>query len=150
MPVETTGLITKLLGPFFSLFGTMRKRQQARRWRGNWEAYNLQGRQLTEPMGGAGLTTVSLAPWWKFSVKLTFACYDTDTHGQPTRHQTGHIKIDPDDVAAATRIGRYLDSAEVYEQRLTMIDKDTVLVIPIPAHSALGDVYRKHGWRRKQ
>jgi hypothetical protein len=148
MPIEPWSL-TKLLGPLFSGFRTMGKRRQAQRWVGNWEAYNLQGRDLAQPMSGAGPTIVSLAPWWKFSAKLTFSCHDTDAHGQPTRHQTGHIKIDPDDVDAATRSGRYVKTAEVYEQRLTMLDKDTVLVIPIPSHSTLGDVYRKHGWRRK-
>lgn len=58
--------------------------------------------------------------------------------------------LDPNDPEAATRIGRYLDSAEVYEQRVRMLDKDTLLVIPVPERSTLGNVYATHGWRRKR
>jgi hypothetical protein len=57
--------------------------------------------------------------------------------------------MDPNDPDSATRIGRYLNSAEVYEQRLTMIDNDTILIIPVPDGATLGNVYGKHGWRRK-
>jgi len=49
---------------------------------------------------------------------------------------------------SATRVGRYVDSAEVYEQRLTMLDNDTILIIPLPERSTLAG-YTKHGWRRK-
>jgi len=148
MAVET-GLITRALSTIFSLVGNIRKRNTAQRWVGNWEAYSLIGRNLAEPMKGAGPATVSLPRWWKFSAKLTFGCYDCDEQGQPTRHQKGHILIDPDDPDAAKRVGRYVDSAEVYEQRLRMLDNDTILIIPIPEHSTLGNVYGKHGWRRK-
>jgi hypothetical protein len=131
MAVET-GLITRAVSTIFSVVSNMRKRSIARRWVGNWEAYSLVGRDLTEPMKGAGPATVSLPRWWKFSSKLTFGCSDCDEQGQPTRHQTGHLFIDPNDPDAASRVGRYVDSAEVYEQRLRMLDNDTILIIPIP------------------
>ena len=99
-------------------------------------------------MQGAGPTKVSLPRWWKFSAKLTVECYDCDAQGAPTRHQAGHILIDPNDSDAATRVGRYVDSAEVYEQRLRMLDNNTILIIPVSEHSTLGNVYGKHGWRR--
>lgn len=134
----------------FSLFGTIRRRQNSRRWVGHWEAYNLVGRDLAQPMKGADTADVSLPGWWRFSTKLTFECYDCDGQGRPTRRQTGSILMDPNDPNAATRVGRYLDSAEVYEQRLTMLDNDTILIIPVPERSTLGNVYAKHGWRRKR
>jgi hypothetical protein len=133
-----------------SLFSSIRRRKQAQRWVGEWEAYDLKGRDLAEPMKGAGPATVSLPDWWKFSAKLTFECYECDAQGVPTRQQRGHISVDPDDPEAATRVGRYLDSAELYEQHLRMLDNDTIIIIPIPEHSALGDIYGKHGWRRKR
>jgi hypothetical protein len=77
-------------------------------------------------------------------------CHDCDEKRQPTRHQAGHILIDQNDPNAATRRGRYCDSAEVYEQRLQMLDKDTILIIPVSGHSTLGDTYAKHAWRRKR
>jgi hypothetical protein len=101
-------------------------------------------------MHGAGPAKVSLPPWWKPSGKLTFDCYDCDGQGQPTRRQTGYIFIDANDPDAATRRGRYLDSAEVYEQRLRMLDKDTILIIPVSENSTLGNAYARHAWRRKR
>jgi hypothetical protein len=98
-------------------------------------------------MQGASATRVSL-PRWPLSGKLTFACHEIDKQGQPARYQTGHIMLDPNNPTAAMRVGHYTDSAEIYEQRLTMLDNDTI-IIPIPEHSTLGDVYAKHGWRRK-
>jgi hypothetical protein len=145
-----TGLIGRALSTLFSLFGRIRGRQNAQRWVGRWEAYNLVGRDLAEPMKGAGPTDVSLPRWWTVSAKLTFECYDCDAQGEPTRSQTGYILIDPNDPCTATRVGRYLDSAEVYEQRLTMLDNDTILIIPVPERSTLGNVYAKHGWRRRR
>jgi hypothetical protein len=149
MAVET-GLITRALSTLFGIVGSFRKRQSAKRWAGSWKAYDLVGRNLGGPMQGAGPASVALPRWYKFSTKLTFDCYDCDAQGTPTRHQAGHIIIDQNDSEAATRVGRYLDSAEVYEQRLKMLDKDTIIIMPVPAHSILGDVYGKHGWRRKQ
>jgi hypothetical protein len=149
MAVET-GLIGRALSTLFSLFGTIRKRRDAQRWVGDWDPYNLVGRNLAEPMKGASSTKVSLPGWWKFSTKLTFECYDCDEHGRPARRQTGHILIDTNDPSAATRVGRYVDSAEVYEQRLTKLDNDTILIIPVPERSTLGNAYATHGWRRKR
>jgi hypothetical protein len=114
MAVETS-LIGRALSMLFSLFGTIRSRQNAKRWVGHWDAHDLVGRNLAEPMKGAGPTDVSLPRWWTVSAKLTFKCYDCDAQGQPTRRQAGHILIDPKDPCAATRVGRYPDSDEVYE-----------------------------------
>ena len=149
MAVET-GLIGRFLSMLFGLFSRVRTRHQAQKWVGDWEAYNLRGRDLAEPMEGAGPTKVSLPGWYKFSAKLKFECYDCDAQKRPSRHQAGHILVDPSDPEAATRVGRYLDSAELYEQRLRMLDNDTILIMPVPEHSTLGDVYGKHGWRRKR
>src|SRR5258706_134730 len=149
MAVET-GLIARALGAIVNVVGNLRNRKSAQRWVGKWEAYSLVGRDLAEPMKGAGPATVSLPRWWKFSSKLTVECYDCDEQRQPTRHQTGHLDLDPNDPDAAKRVGRYIDSVEVYEQRLRMLDNDTILIIPIPEHSTLGNVYGKHGWRRKR
>jgi hypothetical protein len=44
MMVET-GLIGRALSTPFNLFGTIRRRQNARKWVGHWEAYNLVGRE---------------------------------------------------------------------------------------------------------
>ena len=152
MPIETglIGLITRTLGGLFNVFGGMRHRRQAQRWVGVWEPYNLVGRDLAEPMKGGGPATVSLPPWWKFSTKLSVECYDCDEHGQPLRRQTGHITIHKDDPDAATRIGHYTGSAEFYEQRLRMLDTNTIFITPVPGGASLGDIYGKHGWRRKR
>ena len=144
-----TGLFARGLTLLMSLFRGLRRRNYAKRWTGNWEAYTLRGRHLSEPMRGAGPATVSLGRW-TLSGKLQFACYECDAQGTPTRYQAGHIMLDPNDPEAATRIGRYLDSAEVYEQRVRMLDKDTLLIIPVPERSTLGNVYATHGWRRKR
>lgn len=145
-----TGLIGRIVTTLFSLFGAIRRRKDAQRWVGRWEAYNLVGRDLAKPLKDAGPTDVSLPRWWTGSTKLTFECYDCDAQEHPTRRQTGYILIDPNDSNTARRVGRYLDSAEVYEQQLTMLDSDTILIIPVPERSTLGEAYGKHGWRRKR
>jgi len=147
MAIET-GLIGRAFGALWSLVDSIRRRRNARSWAGHWEAYNLVGRDLTEPKQGAGFTHFILPSWWTFSSTLTFECCECDARGQPTRQQKGNI--DPNDPRAATRVGRYLDSAEVYEQRLTMLDQDTILILPVPDRSTLGNVYGRHGWRRKR
>lgn len=149
MALETS-LIGRVLGMFFGLFRVMSRRRNAGKWVGQWVAHDLVGRNLAQPMKGAGPAKVSLPGWWTFSSKLAFECYETDAHGQPTRHQIGRIDLDPDDPHRATRKGRYLDSAEVYEQRLTMLDDDTVLILPVPGRCVLGDDYRAHGWHRQR
>jgi hypothetical protein len=149
MAVEP-GWIAKAFSMLFGFVGRMRRRHHAQRWTGQWEAYYVIGRDVGGPMAGAGPATVSLSPWWKLSEQLTFACYDCDEKGQPTRHQTGHIQIDRDDPNAATRRGHYLDSTELYEQQLRIRDKDTIIIMPVVGHSTLGDTYAKHAWRRKR
>ena len=146
-----TGLIGRALSMLSSLVGAILRRRQTQRWVGHWQAYNVEGRDLAEnPMKGAGPTDVFLPHWWTVSTKLKFQCYDCDSQGQPTRHQTGHISLDSTDPDSATRVGCYLDSDEFYEQRLRMITNDKVLIIPVPERSTLGNVYGKHGWRRIQ
>jgi hypothetical protein len=130
-----------------SLGTGIRRRHNARKWVGEWEAYDLVGRTLSQRMARAGPTTVTLAGL--FSDKLTFECYDCDANGTPTRRQKGSIRLDADDPTTAKRIGQYLDAVEIYEQRLRMIDDDAIVILPVPSGSSLGDVYGKHGWRRK-
>jgi len=60
----------------------------------------------------------------------------------------------PNDPDAATRTGWYIGTAEVYEQRLRLIDPNTILVIPVPGNSMLGNIYGKHAgdgsiWSRR-
>lgn len=143
-----TGVAARALGMLGSLGTTLRRRSLAKKWVGEWEAYDLVGRNLGPRMKGAGPTTVTLSIW--FSDKLTFTCYDTDANGKPTRQQQGHIRLSPDDPTKAKRTGKYLDAVEIYEQVLHLHDDDTIVIIPQPQGSSLGDVYGKHGWRRKK
>ena len=146
MPIEA--VLLKLVSPLLNLVGQATKRRQAKRWVGAWEAHDVVGRDIGGRMHGAGPATVTL-PAWKTSAKLYVDCYDCDDHGIPTRYQKGHIIIDPNDPDAATRTGWYTGTAEVYEQRLRLIDPNTILVIPVPGNSMLGNIYGKHAWRRK-
>ncbi|SRR5258706_15092595 len=120
---------------------------------GTWEAYNMDGRTVDNtPMPGAGLTVVSSKPhWWSAnSAVLDVRAQDIDASSGHTRDHEGHIVIDPAFPWLATRIDRYADSNEISEQRLVIgPDFSIVYVFPVATVATLGDVYRKHAWRRK-
>lgn len=141
--------LIKIFASLRALAHSFRNRRNAARWIGCWEAYELSGRNPGRRIAGAGPTTITL-PRWSLSAELAFEGFECDSQGHPTRRQTGRILQDQNDSDAATRRGRYLDSAEVYEQRLKMIDKDLILIFPVPASSTLGNVYAPHAWRRKR
>lgn len=119
---------------------------------GTWEAYNIHGRLVDAiPMEGAGLTVVSSKPhWWSDnSAVLNVRAQDINTSTDDVRDHDGYIVFDPAVPWLATRIDRYPDSNEIAQQQLLMTpDSDIVYVFPIATGATLGDVYRKHAWRR--
>jgi len=101
-------------------------------------------------MAGAGPTVVSLkSRWWSVDAGvLDFESFDIDNTGERRRHN-GRIVMDPRVPWMATRIDRYEDSHEVAQQHLVISQDPSVLyVFPIPSGSTLGNVYKKHAWRR--
>lgn len=124
----------------------------ARKLVGTWEAFNIDGRTIdTTPMPGA--TVVSSRRWWAADAGvLDVRAQDNDASTGRTRRHSGTIVFDRANPWLATRILRYADSNEISQQRL-QIDPDDcgiVHIFPDPTVATLGDVYRKHVWRRKR
>jgi hypothetical protein len=137
----------------WELIARYRAWQAARKLVGTWVAYNMHGRMVdTTPMAGAGLTAVSAKGHWLSadSAVLYVRSQDTTISSGETRDHDGHIVFDPVIPWLATRIYRYADSNEIAEQRLVIgPDYNIVYVFPVATVATLGDVYRKHAWRRK-
>ena len=118
---------------------------------GEWTAYCLEGRHLSQtPMAGAGPTVVSLkSHWWSADAGvLDFESFDIEAGGKRRSHN-GRIVMDSRVPWMATRIDRYEDSYEVAQQHLVIgRDPSVVYVFPIPSGSTLGNVYAPHAWRK--
>jgi hypothetical protein len=118
---------------------------------GEWTAYDLDGRSLSQtPMAGAGPTVVSLkSRWWSADAGvLDFESFDIDATGKRRSHN-GRIVMDPKVPWMARRIDRYEDSHEVAQQHLVISrDPSVVYVFPMPSGSTLGNVYAPHAWRK--
>jgi hypothetical protein len=155
----------RLLGPLFGFFlGVLASvlvtqfwefrtrygtHKAARKLVGEWTAYNLEGRGLSQkPMERAGPTVVSLKSCCLSANAgiLDFESYDIDDTGKRRPH-SGCIMMDPRVPWMATRTDRYEDSRKVVQQRLVIgRDPSVVYVFPIPTESTLGNVYSPHAW----
>jgi hypothetical protein len=113
----------------------------ARPYAGVYAAENIEGRG-TRPMQGASLTFVSPRRLWSRDPGiLDVYAYDLDSD-QGRREHGGNIVPDPSCPFQAARTVRYLKPFEVSQQRIEMIDHNTLLVTPAePA-------YRRHVLRR--
>lgn len=93
-----------------------------------WEAAEIHGRvEASDPMPGAGLTTISLLTPWSNS--LVVRGYDINPDGSHREHE-GKIMPDPHHPTGFRRTVRYLASAEVSYQRIEVLAPDRLLVIP--------------------
>ena len=148
------GIVASLIATFlWELPARRRAYRAAAKIVGEWEAYNIEGRTVTTPMKGAGITEVYLqSRWWSpDSGVLGFHSVDIDSSTGRIRKHDGTIVLDPVNPWLATRIDRYADSNEISQQRLEIDPNDcnTVYIFPDPTVATLGDAYGKHAWRRK-
>lgn len=147
------GILASILAShYWEYLARCRAHKAARKLVGEWTAYDLEGRGLSQaPMKGAGPTVVSLkSRWWSAEAGvLDFESYDKDDATGKRRPHNGRIVMDPRVPWMATRIDRYEDSHEVAQQHLVISrDPSVVYVFPIPSGSTLGNVYRPHAWRK--
>ena len=152
-----SGIVTSIIAAYiWELRAQSTAYSTARKLVGTWDAYNIEGRIVSNtPMPGAGDTVVSLrSRWWVAEPPvLDFRSQDIDpVTKQPTRKHDGTIVPDPVYSWLATRIDRYPDSNEVSLQQLQIdpSNSDIVLVFPDPKVATIGDNYGKHAWRRRR
>jgi hypothetical protein len=146
------GVASHLANHIWETWARLKRHRAARQFVGQWEAYELKNRQLSQhPLSGAGLTTVSLKSKWYSanSGMLDVEASDLDAGGTERNHK-GHIILDPQVPWLARRVARYEDSHEVTEQKLVLgLDPSTVYVFPVPSTSTLGDGYSPHAWKKR-
>lgn len=146
------GILASILASYYWEYcARYRAHKVARRLVGEWTAYNMEGRGLSQmPMAEAGPTVVSLnSHWWSPDAGvLDFESYDIDATGKRRPHN-GRIVMDPRVPWMATRIDRYEDSHEVAQQHLVISrDPSVVYLFPIPSRSTIGNAYPPHAWRK--
>jgi len=106
----------------------LRRRYQASKLVGLWEAHKVNGRDVDPmPMPGASLAEISFRPLW--SSVLDVRAHDVLSDGWRREHD-GYIVFDPSCLSRAVRTVRYQDSLETSRQSIEVIDRDTLLVIP--------------------
>lgn len=148
-----SGIITSVIAAFiWELRTRWKAHKSANVLIGDWEAYKTEGRNITEPMEGAGLTVVSFKSPWRAadSAVLSFWSEDVAEGTTKGREHKGTIVLDPRNPWLATRIHRYTDSNEISQQRLEINpdDPNIVYIFPDPTVATLGDVYGRHAWKR--
>jgi hypothetical protein len=107
----------------------LRRRYQASKFVGLWEAHQLCGRDIDPmPMLGASLAEISLRPLLWSSI-LDVRAHDFSSDDRRREHD-GYIVFDPSCPSRAVRTVDYRDSMESSRQSIEVIDEDTLLVIP--------------------
>jgi predicted ATPase len=120
----------------------MRLLRDLTRFEGDWEAYELDGREPGKKMDGAFLTTITAKPWWSGRT-LDVRAKDWDSQNRRVREHYGPIVLDSHVPTQCLRTIIYQDSLEVVHQRVEFgADPEVLLVTPTEPG------YNKHALRR--
>lgn len=112
------------------------------RWEGQWEAYELSGRELGVKMKGAFLTTITARTWWSGTPNiLDVRAQDWDDTNKKVREHGSELVLES--ATQGMRTLRYEDSLEIVHERIEFASDPNVLVV-----TPVEPGYNKHALRR--